>query len=792
MGALSGLVAAFVAAFGAASLLLAAQLVLLVPLSLVYGFWKRRALGRLERCDPYRGRVTVLVPAYNEERTLRACVDSILASDYPDVEVIVVDDGSSDGTAAAVADLAELGRIRLLRQANGGKARALNRGIESASGEVVLFTDADSLFLPGTVRQMARWFGDPKLHAVCGNDQPLHVGAPLQKALAVTTHIGTGFVRRALCVLRVLPIITGNLGAVRTATLREIGGFRPVWGEDLELTFRLQKAGRRIVFDPEPVVLADCPAGLAALWRQRVRWARSYIKVVGMHPDLLWPPRALPFSAYLPVNAFAQVVIPLLQLAALPLLLRMGATGGDAFARVANLVLYMGLLSFLAISVYSIALDRDWRTLRHVPLTALLIVPLSYFYNLVVLASVWKELRGEAEHWGKLERVPTGALARWGGASLAVAGVVMIGGSVLLGFAGRTTLAHRAAEPEWRAPYPRAGTLALGTHFEAWPEWARATTSILDNPSARGVSVVGIGAGRLEWTYFRWPGHRDRWSGTQRAEASDLLGESVKAFGQRGVRAAAILDVYSPAFVKAEPEKAAVRFDGERSAEQVEFMELVEGGYGQELVALAAYLAHAYDLEAVALTELGYRSYCYDDRCLASYRTATGRADWPRRPSGVVDVDDPSVWDWRTARMEGFLRRAALVLHGAGKKLYVDVPVSWDDLRRHGRDAGLDYARVLRHADRIVVWNYFAMDGRPPEVSRELARELRRAVPRDRVFVSIGLWGPRGGVVSPEEFGRAIRYTLEGGVSNLWITPNHLMTPAHWDALTGVLGHPGT
>ena len=790
MGALSGLVAALVAAFGAASLLLAAQLILLVPMSLAYGFWKRRALRRLEG-DPFRGRVTVLVPAYNEEKTLRACVDSILASDYPDLEVIVVDDGSDDGTAATVADLAGAGRIRLLRQANGGKARALNRGIESASGEVVLFTDADSLFLPGTLRQMVRWFGDSRVHAVCGNDRPLTLRAPLQKALAVTTHIGTGFVRRALSVLRVLPIITGNLGAVRTAALREVGGFRPLWGEDLELTFRLQRARRRIVFDPEPVVLADCPAGLAALWRQRVRWARSYIKIVGMHRDLLWPPRALPFSAYLPVNAFAQVVMPLLQLAALPLLFRVGWIGGDAFARVATLVLYLGLLSFLSISLFSIALDRDWRTLRHVPLTALLIVPLSYFYNLVVLASVWKELRGEAEHWGKLERIPAGALARWGGASLAVVGAAMIGGTVLLGIAGRTTLAHRAAGPGWRAPYPRGGTMALGTHFDAWPEWVRATTSILDNPSARGIAVVGIGAGRPEWTHFRWPGHRDRWSGTQRAEASDLLGESVKAFGQRGLRAAAILDVYSPALVKAAPTKAAVRFDGERSAEQVEFMELVEGAYGREVVDLAAYLAHAYDVEAVALTELGYRSYCFDDRCLASYCAATGRADWPRRPSGVADVDDPSVWEWRTMRMEGFLRRVALVVQGAGKKLYVDVPVSWDDLRRHGRDAGLDYARVLRHADRIVVWNYFAMDGRPPEVSRELARELRRAVPRDRVFVSIGLWGPSNGVVSAEEFGRAVRHTLEGGISNLWITPNHLMTPAHWEALTAVVGRPG-
>ena len=771
-------------------MLLAAQLFVLVPSSLVYGWWKRRALRRLA-ARPFRDRVSVLVPAYNEEKTLRACVESILASDYPELEVIVVDNGSTDRTAATVADLAQAGRIRLAPQASAGKARALNHGLELATGEVVLFTDADSLFRPGTVRQMVRWFADPAIHAVCGNDQPLTVRAPLQKALAVTTHIGTGFVRRALSVLGVLPIVTGNLGAVRTATLRELGGFRPLWGEDLELTFRLQAARRRVVFDPEPVVLADCPAGLSALWRQRVRWARSYIKVVLLHRGLLWPPTAFPFSAYLPFNAFAQVVVPLLQLAGLPLAIHLGLTGGDAFARLAGLVLYLGLLSFLGIAVFSIALDRDWRALRYVPLTALLIVPLSYFYNLVVLASVWKAFQGEAEHWSKLERVPTGARARWGGASLALAGAGILAGAVLLGVSGRETLAGRPAEPGWRAPYAHEGEIALATHFDAWSSWPQAATSVLDNTSARGMSLVGVGAGRPEWTYFRWEGHRHRWSNTQRGEAGDVLGGTVRALHERGLRTVAILDVYAPALVRASPRKAAVRFDGARSDVQVEFLELVEGDYGREVIDLLSYLARHYPVEAVALTELGYRSFCFDDRCLASYRAASGRADWPRRASGAVDIDEPSIWDWRSARMEGFLQRAAAAVHGSGRQLYVDVPVSWEDLRRQGRDSGLDYARVLRHADRIVVWNYFAMDGRAPEVSRDLARELRRRLPRDRVFVSIGLWGQSGAAMAPEDLARAVTYTLEGGIPNLWITPNHLLTPAHWDALTRVVGRPG-
>jgi hypothetical protein len=91
-----------------------------------------------------------------------------------------------------------------------------------------------------------------------------------------------------------------------------------------------------------------------------------------------------------------------------------------------------------------------------------------------------------------------------------------------------------------------------------------------------------------------------------------------------------------------------------------------------------------------------------------------------------------------------------------------------------------------RHADRIVVWNYFAMDGRSP-VCWNRSRAASRGPAAARSFRR----GAGDGVVSAEEFGRAIRYTLEGGVSDLWITPNHLMTPAHWEALTTVLGRPG-
>jgi cellulose synthase/poly-beta-1,6-N-acetylglucosamine synthase-like glycosyltransferase len=240
---------------------------------------------------------------------------------------------------------------------------------------------------------MVRWFGDSSIDAVCGNDIPLRARTPLQKVLAVTSHIGTGFVRRALSVIGVLPIITGNLGAIRKSILQKVGGFQPVWGEDLYLTFRLHKWGKRIIFDPAPIIRSDCPASLISLWKQRIRWVRSYLKISRIHAGLFRPRATLPFSIYLPFNYFTQIIIPILQILAVAILLNIIRSGGDSFYFWLNLLIFLGLFSFLAVAVYSVTLDRDWKALIYIPIAFFLIVPLSYFYNLVVAVSIWKEIR---------------------------------------------------------------------------------------------------------------------------------------------------------------------------------------------------------------------------------------------------------------------------------------------------------------------------------------------------------------------------------------------------------------
>jgi hypothetical protein len=441
-----------------------------------------------------------------------------------------------------------------------------------------------------------------------------------------------------------------------------------------------------------------------------------FSRQIGIDPSLA--------GRYLPFNYFAQIVVPVLQLVSVPILFRIALSGNSNFDWAWTLILYFGLLTFMTIALYSILLDRDLKTLRHLPVSVLLIAPLSYFYDFVVIASIWKELFRKPERWEKIERLPSGAIGGRGGMSLVLIGVGLVGlaGAVRLSTHNdapslppreRSLMALKPVSDNMRADDGRVHDIAIATHFDSWQDWHSAITSVLQNPMAPRLHTVGLSAGRAEWAHFRWQGHQDQWSPQQAKASVDMLGEAVRDFKNHGFRTVAMVDLYSPQLARKSPGKAAVRFDGVRSTDQACFTELVDGEYGRQIVEMVTYLASNYPVDAVALTELGYYSFCFDDRCLASFHDATRRTAWPSKHDGVVaDRDDPSVWEWRSAKMELFLQRVADAAHASGKQLIVDVPVSWKDLRRRGKDSGLDYTRVLRHADQIVVWNYFGVEQR--------------------------------------------------------------------------------
>jgi hypothetical protein len=197
-------------------------------------------------------------------------------------------------------------------------------------------------------------------------------------------------------------------------------------------------------------------------------------------------------------------------------------------------------------------------------------------------------------------------------------------------------------------------------------------------------------------------------------------------------------------------------------------------------------IARTQAVDAIDLTEAAYRQTSFGPADLASFRAWSGQTDWPRDWRGRPDVESPEVWAWKSALVERFVQRAAEAAHRHGKQLWVDVAASWKDLTRDGRDHGHDYPRLLLYADRLVVWNYRALEELPVSASGDLARRLSATLPAGRWSMSVGLWGPKGTVMPPEDLGATLAAALEGGARDLWVTPNDQLTDAHWEALLRV------
>jgi cellulose synthase/poly-beta-1,6-N-acetylglucosamine synthase-like glycosyltransferase len=294
---------------------------------------------------------------------------------------------------------------------NGGKASALNTGIAAAHGEILFFVDADGLFTPSAIREMLNGFTSEKVGAVCGNDAPVNLDRIQTQLACIQTHVGTGFVRRALALINCLPIVSGNIGAFRRSVIEKTGTFLEGFiGEDLELTWRVHKAGFRVNFAPRAVVLAEVPSTVKDLWKQRVRWARGLLQTVRIHGNMMFNPQYGLFGMYLPVIVTSMVIIPLLQLVIVILLPVLAFAGKSPIPpSVVGLIGWLGLVMSLAATLFSIALNHAWKDLRYI-YAVLFWVPYSLMMNIVTLWALILEIRGARSEWNKLDR--TGVITR--------------------------------------------------------------------------------------------------------------------------------------------------------------------------------------------------------------------------------------------------------------------------------------------------------------------------------------------------------------------------------------------
>jgi hypothetical protein len=264
-------------------------------------------------------RVDVLVAAYNEAAVIVRTVESLLANRGADVRVIVVDDGSSDGTAEAVR-VAYGGdrRVTLLRKPNGGKASALNLALTKATAEIVVGVDADTLLSPTALARLAAWFGDPRVGAVAGNVQVGNRGNLVTRWQSVEYVTSQNIDRRALARLNAITVVPGAIGAWRRSALAAVGGYSSdTLAEDMDLTWRIRRAGWTIANEPRALALTEAPASLAGLLKQRFRWTYGTLQCLWKHRGALFRHGAFGWLALPSLWLFqiaGQILAPLIDL----------------------------------------------------------------------------------------------------------------------------------------------------------------------------------------------------------------------------------------------------------------------------------------------------------------------------------------------------------------------------------------------------------------------------------------------------------------------------------------------
>jgi len=282
----------------------------------IYDRLRERIVGRPAEVASYKPKVAVLIPAYNEEKVIERTVRSALNNTYPNLLVIVIDDGSKDRTlevarkafAAEVAD----GRVIILGKKNSGKAEALNYGIEHiGDAEIFVGIDADTIIASDAIERLVPHFINPKVGAMAGNAKVGNRVNLWTRWQALEYITSQNFERRALDVLGAVSVVPGAIGAWRVSAVREAGGYHTdTVAEDADLTMALLRRGYRVEYEDMALAYTEAPTNANGLMRQRFRWSFGILQAVYKHRGVFARKGALGFVA-LPNIVIFQILLPL-------------------------------------------------------------------------------------------------------------------------------------------------------------------------------------------------------------------------------------------------------------------------------------------------------------------------------------------------------------------------------------------------------------------------------------------------------------------------------------------------
>src|SRR5262245_37446462 len=363
---------------------------------------------------------TVLVPAHNEGKVIVGAVRHILVSDYPNLEVIVIDDGSTDDTSEQIrVHYAEDPRVKLFTIANGGKAAALTFGLKHARGQVVVALDADTHLEKDAISKLVRWFGDAAVGAVAGNAKVGNRINMITRWQALEYVTSQNLERRALAALGCITVVPGAIGAWKREALERLGGFPlDTLAEDQDLTIALLRADYKVLYDSTAIGWTEAPSTVGDLLKQRFRWAFATLQCLSKRRSVTLNPHggtlgltALPQTW--PFPCLLSLLAPLVDVALLSRLAKSSyhpLQHPDQFDSDTLVKVLIYYLAFLLIDCTCAAIALAMERKEKWSLVPWLVVQRFGYRQLmycVVLKAMLTASLGPLVGWGKLERKAT-------------------------------------------------------------------------------------------------------------------------------------------------------------------------------------------------------------------------------------------------------------------------------------------------------------------------------------------------------------------------------------------------
>jgi cellulose synthase/poly-beta-1,6-N-acetylglucosamine synthase-like glycosyltransferase len=356
--------------------------------------------------------VSIIVPAFNEAKILKQSLQSLLELNYQNYEIIIVNDGSTDSTKGIAESFVGYNRgklseikISLINKENGGKASALNVGIQYSTAEFVLCMDGDSQLSPDSLRRAVRHFKDHSIGAVAGNVKVLNRKRFLTDLQALEYIEGLNMARSAQSYVRAVNIIPGPIGLFRKNAIIQAGYYSSdTFAEDADLTLKILAKGWKIYYEPRAISYTEAPASFQQLLKQRYRWTRGIIQSIRKHKKQLVNPTINFRNTVILWSMFYEALIwPPMNIAAHLFFIIAALVFGFS-----SLIIFwwigLALLDFIS-ALYCIAVEKE--EARLLPYTIIYRMFFILVIDICKAMSTVEEFLGIKMTWGKLERTGT-------------------------------------------------------------------------------------------------------------------------------------------------------------------------------------------------------------------------------------------------------------------------------------------------------------------------------------------------------------------------------------------------